>query len=412
MFRPSTAPFAYVVYKKAATYFADATVAGMRNYANTDAQTVIQNAINAMAHGQKIFFKQGTYELTSGLTIDKNIALAGENPIGTTLKAVPPTPPLATLIDISDTATYVFFINLQIDGDQKATTVLDASKASPSDLPVFFYGCNIHGATSKNLNISNRGGCSLIDTKVGLDVSPSDYNLYFDGLSSTALEVRINHCALAFAKVAAIYADNYKYLNIVNSILGCDDGAYHIQVENYATAKIVNTWFENWKAYAVYNSGTAAGRITSHGARYAGQIKGTFQWVSLNGDSFIYDTGTFATPLNLTVTNSLTGNVWFETTTTSVSITGKYHFFDTKSGKWFSNLISRGNVTMPNGQYQVTVYHGLAGIPDIVLLTGRDDEVADLVVSTKYADRFDIQTKGDAPVSADRVIDWYAEYIP
>ena len=407
-------PAKYVIYQDAGGFVkAKNGETGEIDYVNSDAATVIQAAINASANGDKIFFKQGTYGITTGLTINKNIALEGENPIGTTLKATPPTPPLTNLIDIADTATYVFFTNLQIHGDQKATTVIDASKASPSALPIFFQGCNLHGATGKVLNISNRGGVSIINCKFGLSTSKSDYNLYFNGLAEAALRVTVVNTGLAFAKVASIYIDRFKYLNIVNSIIGCDDGAYHIQVENYATAKIVNTWFENWKAYAIYNSGTAAGRVTSHGARYAGQIKGTFGWVAFNGDTIIYDSGTFTKYFDITVSTLLTGNIWFETPPGGgFTITGSYDFWEHRNKRRYSNQQNFGNATIPNGQFQVTVYHGLAGTPDVVLLTGRDDQVADLIVATKFTDRFIVQTRGDAPVTADRVIDWYAEMRP
>jgi len=69
-----------------------------------------------------------------------------------------------------------------------------------------------------------------------------------------------------------------------------------------------------------------------------------------------------------------------------------------------------GTATIPSGQTSVTVNHGLAGTPTVVIVTGTTSDTKDAYVSAKTSTTFTITVP--SPVGGDRTVYWYAEYKP
>jgi len=76
---PATA--SYIIFKKGNKTYAKNGVYGHIEYENTDPATVIQNCINALENGGKIFITRGTYEISEriDLTNAKAIVIEGES---------------------------------------------------------------------------------------------------------------------------------------------------------------------------------------------------------------------------------------------------------------------------------------------------------------------------------------------
>ena len=70
----------YIIYKDGDLVKAKNGGTGVVEFSGVDAAEVIQQAINALKNGGKIFIKAGTYEITETITIpqDKNITIEGE----------------------------------------------------------------------------------------------------------------------------------------------------------------------------------------------------------------------------------------------------------------------------------------------------------------------------------------------
>ncbi len=84
----------YIIFKDGNTIYAKNGMTGKIEFSGTDAATVIQNAINALISGGKIFIKNGTYTLTSGITFggegfynppNRATSIQGEEIYGTVL---------------------------------------------------------------------------------------------------------------------------------------------------------------------------------------------------------------------------------------------------------------------------------------------------------------------------------------
>jgi len=98
---------------------------GRVRFSGTDAATVIQNAINALATGGKIFIKEGIYTLTSGLSItNDNVVFQGSGK-ATILKVADGANLNVPIIKVGDGTTTqyrVFICDLQIDGNRTNQT--------------------------------------------------------------------------------------------------------------------------------------------------------------------------------------------------------------------------------------------------------------------------------------------------
>jgi len=75
----SAIPPSYTIFKIGSTYYAETNIAGGTNYSNADAETVIRQAIDALASGGKIFLRPATYNLADELGVNtlNNIILEG-----------------------------------------------------------------------------------------------------------------------------------------------------------------------------------------------------------------------------------------------------------------------------------------------------------------------------------------------
>jgi len=72
-------PASYIIFEEEGKYYAVNGKTGVIDYFGTDANTVIQSAVNSLTNGGKIFIKAGTYNISSTILIQKdNIIIIGE----------------------------------------------------------------------------------------------------------------------------------------------------------------------------------------------------------------------------------------------------------------------------------------------------------------------------------------------
>ena len=77
--RHENEPASYVIYQSGNTIYAKSVKPGLVDFSGTDAKTVMQNAINALAEGGKVFLNNGTYIMSGKLLLRSNIDLEGES---------------------------------------------------------------------------------------------------------------------------------------------------------------------------------------------------------------------------------------------------------------------------------------------------------------------------------------------
>jgi len=73
-------PYSYIIWTDGQKYYAKNGSTGQVEFSGTDANTVIQNAINKLQYGGKIFIKSGIYNVTETISIlYSSIIIEGEN---------------------------------------------------------------------------------------------------------------------------------------------------------------------------------------------------------------------------------------------------------------------------------------------------------------------------------------------
>jgi len=77
----------YIIFTDGTYYYAKNGLTGKIDYAGTDASTVIQNAVNALASGGKILIKTGTYTLSNTIYVEPGVVVEGEGKDATILNA-------------------------------------------------------------------------------------------------------------------------------------------------------------------------------------------------------------------------------------------------------------------------------------------------------------------------------------
>ena len=77
--RHENEPTSYLIYQSGNTIYAKSVKPGLVDFSGTDAKTVMQNAINALTEGGKVFLNNGTYIMSGKLLLRSNIDLEGES---------------------------------------------------------------------------------------------------------------------------------------------------------------------------------------------------------------------------------------------------------------------------------------------------------------------------------------------
>jgi len=76
-YTPPSAPYSYLIFKKAGIVYARNGKTGELEFSDEDAAKVIQAAIDALTNGGKIFIKAGTYQITSDIKLSSNMICQG-----------------------------------------------------------------------------------------------------------------------------------------------------------------------------------------------------------------------------------------------------------------------------------------------------------------------------------------------
>jgi len=111
----------YIIFKVGDTIYAKNGTTGEIEFSGTDASQVIQSAINALSNGGKIFFKRGTYEISSSILAKSNIEIVGEGE-GTILKMQDNANLIFGIIKIYYERSNVKIRNLVLDGNKAGQT--------------------------------------------------------------------------------------------------------------------------------------------------------------------------------------------------------------------------------------------------------------------------------------------------
>jgi len=74
----SIQPYSYVIWTDGTNYYAKNGRTGQIDFSGTDASTVIQNAINSLSAGGKIYIRRGIYTIMNTITLSDGITLEGE----------------------------------------------------------------------------------------------------------------------------------------------------------------------------------------------------------------------------------------------------------------------------------------------------------------------------------------------
>jgi len=362
------------------------------------AATVIQQAIDALVNGGKIFIKAGEYILTSTIEIAKPLSFIGES-------SLHPNNPYGTRFLLSEEDLTGFKIY------------------APSNNDRWFYGI------FKDFTISMASGVTSTSA-VGIHLAGYMSDLRFEELSifyvDKAFKISggsqwnfwITRCLLeglkGTNKIAVSVETNFveRIHLFANHIAADVDYAFYSNgLENYRNQMYFMDNTISTNKDAIYLSGNyhriIGNTIYNIPASYNGVVLDKTKYATVLGNIILSDNQDSAikevspSDYNIIINNQVNGTVLPIVKAGANTIIRHNRGYATENS---------GIATIPSGQTSVTFTHGLAGTPTIVVLGATHSEVADAYVSAKDATNITITVPN--AVSADREISWYAEYKP
>ena len=383
---PATA--SYIIFKKGTKIYAKNGLTGHIEYEDTDASTVIQAAINAIANKQgKIFIKNGTYYITKTLdfsNVSNYTVFEGESMGGTMLK----------LADGANT---------------------DIIKNSPSESRYFFTIRNLRIFGNRNNNTTGRGivlgdyAYDVIMENVYIEETPRaclyttefwGYRIskcIFERSNETDYAVRIGGHSGAFIHCRFGNHPNAKANLLVEAkytdIIACE----------FETGGEIGLWITMPYVHVI------GGYTRNNGQKAANTYPG--MRIGVQGNAVImghtFD-GSNQEKYGLEIVsnspnNIVIGNQFFDHATAPISDSGTDTIIKYNRGYTTENS---GTATIASGSTSVTVAHGLANTPSKVIVTPRGN-VGAVWVSSR--DTTNITIECETAPSADTLVDWYAE---
>jgi hypothetical protein len=423
----------------------------------TDASTVIQNALNALTSGGKIFIKDGTYIINTTLLPKSSVTIEGETPSGSILKAKNGLNAPVLKVDASSGNVYdVEIRNLCVDGNRSNQTAGDGIYAKVGS------GYELRRITLENVQIKNAWGYGVYLDNAGQSnealrlpvlrhlwiyscgggVRLSSVNIaelhdiVIEGMQSNDYQgVRVDSgCgALRFSDVQVYnYSrigkgfDLYSltYAELINCGVYLADSGFEISQSEDQLIALTNCIARDInKAGFILNPGTDS----SYGAivltacsaeecsrnpahEYMGfwiRCKNV-QLIGCIAEDPISPPNMYAFQLDAICdeTVRIIGCTFKNMYGMFTPASGGTALFIGNSGYVTENS---GTATILSGNTSVTFAHGLAGTPTVVTLGATHAEVADAIWS---ADATNITITVPNPVTANRNISWYAEYKP
>ena len=450
-------PYSYIIYSGSYTggpYFAKDSN-GEIEFSGTNASYVIQSAIDALTDGGKIFIKAGLYSQTSDIIINNknSVSIIAEKGVELRVGA-----DLTSQIKVTGTCSNILIYGLELNGSKNSYAMSEANiyfdgtvtDSTISNCYIHDYdkvaiqlddGCNRNKILNNRIingNASYAGGAAIKVFRCK-DLTIQDNNLQtgYDGI-----HVDSEYDQIARHKIIHNYIYNFsdsgidlpdsRFCRVIdNTVEGndvtdegfdCDGGSDNIISFNTfrgCTARGVGTY--NAHNMTISNNIIQGNKVniditnsdyiiiegnqileasdnqiwldSSTNVKIIGNI-------IKDGSAFAIDGGYGSGSTAEAKFNTITGNSWgFGGGTINLTCFGNIGFVTENSG----------TATIASGATSVTVDHGLAGTPTVVVLGATHSEVADAVWS---ADATNITITVPSAVTADRDISWYAEYKP
>jgi len=211
------APASYIIFKDDSGYIcAKNGKTGEIDFRGTDAATVIQQAIDALTNGGRIFIKRGTYNIDSGISLASNIALVGEDKYTTKLKGT------VRVLWLKNKEN-IYLRNLWVDTEgyagavwveKSSNVIMENCRFTGSGSPDIGHA-TIEIRTGKNIKIDNceieKGGHNniYITSAAGEDVEQS--------LTDKSENIHITNCYIHDAYDDAIDPNETEWLLIANN---------------------------------------------------------------------------------------------------------------------------------------------------------------------------------------------------
>jgi parallel beta-helix repeat protein len=451
----------YTVWRDGDYYYAK-NAYGAIEFSGTDASTVIQSAINALTNGGKIFIKAGIYfDNTWNVQItNNNIEVVAEK--GTIFK---PTAGATVYQFILVKADNVVIDGIEIDGSGATAyngvyLYADANRTNfkirdvkISNLASYgIYAYSAAGVTTKKVTIEN---AVLIGNKRGVTLEAVDTPITDVTINGVLVEnssdsgillwkaknVNINNVITnsnAVHGLALIRTTNFD----IENVIALDNGHIGVVISELSRmGNLVNIVAGNNRDHGISIDVTSSGTpqdafITL--ANCVGFGSTLYHGLYIEGSNYIIVTEFIG--LNNTDTGILIGNSDYVTVINSLLKGNKWGIYVSNAADYATvknndlrgntigalynggatGVVIKGNAgyvtensgtaTIPSGQTSVTVNHGLAGTPTLIIVTGTTSDTADAYVSAKTSTTFTITVP--SPVSGNRIVYWYAKYEP
>jgi len=409
-------PASYIIYIDGSTIKAQNGLTGQIDYSNTDAATVIQNAINALpSTGGQIILREGQFTINSTIVLKPQIYLVGQGYSATRLRLG--NNKNMDLISGSTTPTVqnrlgVSIANLAIDGNKASQTLTCHG--------IHFNGyknCRFTFIRIDNCNgdgFYQEGGSDtfqfVLDQVMSYGNALNGFHMtgsnnlmeWCFGNTNTAVGIRLEgdyQSCLVKCEGESNGSHGFYILTSHHiTLLDCDassntgDG---VRIDtSYATTLLACLFSENTGSGITVRS--SASDISYDNSIISSQMsKNTrYGYEEINGGAGVptqnklessYFTGnTIAPALILSTINLYSNNIGFVTE-------------------------NSGQATILNGRTSVTVAHGLAEAPNLVLAQGQSTETRDLWVE---ADANSITIYAPSVVTTNRNVYWYARCKP
>lgn len=318
-------PYSVLMYKDGDIYVAEDYSSTVIKEHTTDAGIVLQAAINSLPSGGHIAVRKAVYPVLSSIEINKSdLNISGEGLHNTCFRL---NTNLSSFIKIGTEKENIILENLNFHANNNVATAIDASRATTFPYRMVMRHCNIYGATSKNVNVTNREEVQISDCHIGDQTQSSPYNVYQDGSGGW---LRITDGSILHN--ASTYSIYFKgsLLSIVNADLHVKSGANgHLYAAN-GSVSLSNAWTENGTIRGVVGGGSWC-NFASACSFLNGGLGGSYTSVQMHGDK-LWTSG-FAHDVDITVnaTRGLYGNMTLDGSHT-FSITGKYRFYEVYAG--------------------------------------------------------------------------------
>ena len=377
-------PASYVIWKDGDTYRAECLMKGGTDYSGTNASTVIQSAIDSLTNGGTIFFKAGTYELSSSITIKDKISLIGE------------------MESKVSSAVTIFTRASGFSGDmiQTDAVYVDSLDDNTQDIKIknlIFNGGNVGTCldlTNVDTAVIEEVRVAYCDTAIylGYDGDQTNDNVYPG-------DIRIIKCRLD-ANTYGIYMERNLGNMISHTKISSADYALYVKC-----CKILHVTKNSF-----YNFDTCAIKLVDDSNEHLESI--------IINDNRFYTTES-AMYIDIDKTHASTSRIMINDNVFSYSALDRPNAFDIPSDLSYSSF--RGNTgyhamseqcgvaSISAENTSVTVTHNLAWAPDVVTVTPAAN-IGSVWVDTITDTQFTIHCE-TAPTS-DTSVYWYAECKP